>query len=196
MKFFILMLFKNDASLKRTFGVDCQRIRADICDIDFDELLPRTAKRVIFVGKHLCGAATCLSLRAIARFATSRPSCSIAITIACCCHHVCSIESLPRTAFTANISPEEMLALKKVSSWAVCGTPFGYHYDSDFVIVRLKTSNYSELLGRNCKKFIDTARIAFFRDHLFDAFYVEYTSPIISLENRAIVAYKGSTLRL
>lgn len=60
-------------SLLRSLGVSHQRIFIDLKDLDLDWLLPRHLERVVFAGKHLCGRATCLSLRAIAGLREKRP---------------------------------------------------------------------------------------------------------------------------
>ena len=64
---------KGDVYLKN-MNVIFERHFIDIKDLELDLLIPRECDRVIFTGKHLCGAATCLSLTAIQRLAQVRPN--------------------------------------------------------------------------------------------------------------------------
>ena len=64
---------KADASL-RHLGINFARHFIDIKDLDLDLLIPPQTQTVVFSGKHLCGAATCLSLNAIASLAQKRPT--------------------------------------------------------------------------------------------------------------------------
>lgn len=63
---------KKDAQLK-SMSVPFERILLDISDIDFSLLIGPGIERAIFVGKHLCGSATCTSLSAIETLSKSRP---------------------------------------------------------------------------------------------------------------------------
>lgn len=64
---------RKDDMYLRNLGFDFSRIFADLKDLDLHLLLPASVQRVIFTGKHLCGAATCMSLRAIASLSSQRP---------------------------------------------------------------------------------------------------------------------------
>lgn len=64
---------KSDVYLGN-MGVSFERALIDIKDLDLDALLPAPARRLLVVGKHLCGAATCLALRALRRLAEVRPA--------------------------------------------------------------------------------------------------------------------------
>jgi hypothetical protein len=64
---------RKDDMYLRNLGFEFSRIFADLKDIDLHLLLPSSVQRVIFTGKHLCGAATCMSLRAIASLSSQRP---------------------------------------------------------------------------------------------------------------------------
>ena len=63
---------KKDAQLKN-MSVPFERIHLDISDVDFSLLIGPEVERVIFVGKHLCGGATCMSLSAIESLRKDQP---------------------------------------------------------------------------------------------------------------------------
>lgn len=64
---------KGDVYLKN-MNIIFERHFIDIKDLELNLLIPRDCDRVVFTGKHLCGAATCLSLTAIQKLAQIRPS--------------------------------------------------------------------------------------------------------------------------
>lgn len=64
---------KHDCLLKAK-GVQVERIFDDIKDVVFAELIPRESTDVLFIGKHLCGSATCMALKAISTLRKARPT--------------------------------------------------------------------------------------------------------------------------
>lgn len=72
-----------------------RRLRMDLRHLYIQGLGLPADGRLAFVGKHVCGVATDLSLRAVAAFLRERASSSflplpaVGVGIACCCYHVC-----------------------------------------------------------------------------------------------------------
>ncbi|XP_037954026.1 tRNA:m(4)X modification enzyme TRM13-like [Teleopsis dalmanni] len=101
-----------------------KRIRVDIADFYMDrlDLLTKTA-RTVAVSKHLCGAATDLTLRCILQ-PTNSVKATEFIMIALCCHHRCEWRSFVGKEFCQrhNIIPREFAIITKMVGWAICGT--------------------------------------------------------------------------
>lgn len=111
---------------KLTENSSISRIRADIKDLVLGKLDCRNQiQSCIAVGKHLCGAATDLSLRCIIKGNSSSVNqATKGFSIALCCHHKCDWRPyvgkkfLLENGFNKNI----FNILCRMSSWAVCGT--------------------------------------------------------------------------
>ncbi len=85
---------KADSHHRRTGeGSHFERHRLDIRDLWVKGLpLPAAAPGdppLVFMGKHVCGVATDLSLRAIAAYVREEGARPVAVAIATCCYHVC-----------------------------------------------------------------------------------------------------------
>lgn len=89
-------------------------------------------KKITAVSKHLCGAATDLSLRCIVQTLLQKPSelsleCNSSklsgILIALCCHHRCSWPHLAGRSFFERLgfTAVDFHLVCHMSSWAVCG---------------------------------------------------------------------------
>ncbi|KAI9138789.1 methyltransferase TRM13-domain-containing protein [Paraphysoderma sedebokerense] len=101
----------------------------------------QTPKPVVAIGKHLCGGATDIGLRCLYNYIShapvqssmSSPVCTNSsserqnkvkgLTIALCCHQLCSYESYIARDFLEkyDIGKEAFELIKGLSSWAVCG---------------------------------------------------------------------------
>lgn len=88
---------KKDCLIKNALGSDkFERIKVDLADFDFAKIIKDNAniKQFVFYSKHLCGNATCLSLRGIENainfIKTDCTGIRCIVLIATCCHHLCS----------------------------------------------------------------------------------------------------------
>ncbi|KAK9255112.1 methyltransferase TRM13-domain-containing protein [Lipomyces tetrasporus] len=113
------------------------RIKTDIKDLDLRKEEDRQLKKrsdgkggVVAISKHLCGAATDLTIQCVMNYIESEKDCAeyatmdlAGIMIALCCRHRCSYSSYPLQYLTkyAEIDPRGFEILSKMSSWAVCG---------------------------------------------------------------------------
>lgn len=105
-----------------------RRSRIDIQDLSVDDFIGDLAvKKMVAISKHLCGAATDLTLKLIINSSVWEKDQFGGLLIAMCCRHVCqydqllpqSREYLKERGFGTR---ESFKVLKKVVSWAVSGT--------------------------------------------------------------------------
>ena len=122
----------------RRAGASVERLRVDIKDLRFSEVAAAENRDVVFVAKHLCGAATDLALRcALAapcddsdfvlqktKTFRARGAC-----IATCCHHRCEWGSYVNRAFfeAHGFDAREFGWLARISSWAFDGAAGAHH---------------------------------------------------------------------
>lgn len=124
---------KNDARIRQ----DCaegkppvspviKRTRIDIKDINLDKFIEDiNPTDVVGVSKHLCGAATDLTLKLIVN-SNLTSSVFKGMLIAMCCRHVCDYDQLlPESKQYLSKhgfeTADDFTLLKRIVSWAVCG---------------------------------------------------------------------------
>ncbi|XP_039948813.1 tRNA:m(4)X modification enzyme TRM13 homolog [Bactrocera tryoni] len=186
------------------------RIRADIADFRMSSLeLLHRSKRCVAVSKHLCGAATDLTLRCITQPATGdsnnkTPNTNY-ILIALCCHHRCDWQAYVGKSFLqANgLTCRDFAVISKMASWAICGTGMSRErrraleeqaQTSVEVIDCSKTQRLSlserERIGDMCKRILDYGRLLYLREHGFEAELKYYVARDVTLENVCLLARK------
>lgn len=125
---------KKDAKMKHE-GAAVKRIFIDIKDLDLAELLKEyDSSQTVFlcVSKHLCGAATCLTINSILNYfkgLETEQGCEMTLCVALCCHQCCSWQSYSNVSFLKSVGlileREDVGGvfdkLKAITSWAVCG---------------------------------------------------------------------------
>ena len=139
---------KKDAKMKNE-GAKLQRIFIDIKDLDLGSLLESYDKErtyFLWVSKHLCGAATCLTINSCINLQKKNLKvCKGTFCVALCCHQCCSWNSYPNKEFLfkSGLIRKEHEDSEKVfkmfcsiTSWAVCGfrnkkEDFVSDYDDD-----------------------------------------------------------------
>ena len=79
----------------------------------------QSAKHIAVIAKHLCGAATDLTLRSLLPFAASEDRPVVDLCIATCCHHVCNYADYVGKEWihSQGFSADEFLTLRSWSSW-------------------------------------------------------------------------------
>jgi tRNA:m4X modification enzyme len=103
------------------------RVRLDIADFDLEKFVAcQKPSAVVALGKHLCGGATDLALRCLARVCRSSslaaPPALDCIAIATCCHHACIWEDFVGKQWwlnTLGCSAADFEVARYLSSWAV-----------------------------------------------------------------------------
>ena len=120
----------------RRAGAFVERLRIDIKDLNFSGVTAARGRDVVFVAKHLCGAATDLALRCA--LADEKESSllveeknggvrngvrALGACVATCCHHRCEWGSYVNRAFMEahGFGAREFGWLARISSWAVDG---------------------------------------------------------------------------
>ncbi|KAK7208594.1 methyltransferase TRM13-domain-containing protein [Myxozyma melibiosi] len=116
-----------------------ERLRVDIKDLDLVaapklQLPPSSTSspsssqsQMVAVSKHLCGAATDLTLQCLAHYAhppqTHHPLPFAGALIALCCRHRCTYATFPvrHLPHADKVTRRGFTILTKMSSWAVCG---------------------------------------------------------------------------
>ncbi|EDW55092.1 tRNA:m(4)X modification enzyme TRM13 homolog [Drosophila sechellia] len=179
-----------------------QRIRADIADLKFSALpeLKKT-QRTVALSKHLCGAATDLTLRCILGDGNAS---SDYVLIALCCHHRCSWRSYVGRKFLqeAGIGAREFAILTKMVSWAVCGTGLSRERrkameSADFQSTETNTQRLTrqerEQIGQQCKRVLDYGRLDHLRSHGYQAELKFYVPRDVTLENVVLLAKPTSS---
>ncbi len=119
--------FRNKGDIMlRHMKASVERIFIDLKDVDLDSLLRVDCDNVILTGKHLCGGATCMSLRAVENLLKKRPKIGVMVAIATCCQQLCSWESFvgQNCGSFANINHSDFLKISKATSWHVCNRKY------------------------------------------------------------------------
>ncbi|KAH8359199.1 hypothetical protein KR093_005126 [Drosophila rubida] len=181
-----------------------QRIRADIADLKMSQLPElQSTQRNVALSKHLCGAATDLTLRCI----LADGSCSTDyILIALCCHHRCSWRSYVGKAWlqAAGITPREFVIITKMVSWAVCGS--GLSRERRKAIAEAEAHAQQETqpeatqrlcreeresIGYQCKRVLDFGRLEHLKANGYEASLKFYVPRDVTLENVILLARRA-----
>ncbi|KAI8588310.1 methyltransferase TRM13-domain-containing protein [Geranomyces variabilis] len=201
---------KFDANMKHSDSTWVERLSMDIKDLDLSAY-PRTANQsMVAVSKHLCGAATDLTLRCIANFAEKSTNNGQidGIIIALCCHHICRFGMYASPEFLAryDITESEFEFICVMSSWATCGSweqrqavenegSADHQTNNDLAAEDPSEEHWTkmafaerEALGLQCKQLLDLGRLDYVRTLGYDAELVKYVDRTKSLENVALVA--------
>mmetsp|Transcript_24066 Transcript_24066/g.42490 ORF Transcript_24066/g.42490 Transcript_24066/m.42490 type:complete len:540 (-) Transcript_24066:100-1719(-) len=106
-----------------------ENVRADIKHLDLGKvpLMKQVATdfpdaSTLIVSKHLCGVATCLSLRCALHVVESGLKPPGAFVIALCCHHLCNYDDYiyPKLIQSLGLERQEFDIIRRMSSWATC----------------------------------------------------------------------------
>lgn len=118
---------KVDSQLKEGVS-NVTRIKIDIKDLDLSKVETIKGKRLVVMGKHLCGGGTDVSLRCALHLDKQRSSQSSApvvegFVIALCCHQVCSWDSYVDIPFikALGLTRKDFEIMTKLSTWATSG---------------------------------------------------------------------------
>ena len=143
------------------------------------------------ISKHLCGAATDLSLRCLHNFDREREHRTQVIAYALCCHGACKWqEFVGRTYFRKilKFDRHDFSKVAKSSGW-MCG----YGSMSLYPDIDMKTRLRYIALGRACKRLVDAGRILFLvRDmNMQHAELVPYCDETLTPENLMLLAWSN-----
>ncbi|SJM83443.1 related to tRNA guanosine-2'-O-methyltransferase TRM13 [Zygosaccharomyces bailii] len=169
-----------------------RRYRIDIKDLKLAALLEEERTHVT-ISKHLCGAATDLTLRCLHKSGLQRFG---GICIAMCCRHCCDPGEYINGEYIRALLSEHhsqlsyhrfFKSLMKMCSWATCGRRQGMQDEDVGDHFTGLTVSKREELGRMARRILDEGRIKWVKDRGFDARLVKYVEQDISLENVAML---------
>ncbi|XP_052863791.1 tRNA:m(4)X modification enzyme TRM13 homolog [Anopheles cruzii] len=177
-----------------------QRVRADIADLVLAKVEPNVpnGRRLVGLGKHLCGSATDLALRCMVRYAKPEGAMRARGAIfALCCHHRCEWSSFVGKPFLLSngIGQPEFDNIVRMVSWAVCGSGSSRERraaeeacNSQTKLNRCQlTQAEREIVGWKCKRILDVARQKYMEQHGFESHLTCYVTREITPENIALV---------
>lgn len=159
-----------------------QKILIDIKDLELDLVLEN---KCVAVSKHLCGAATDLTLRCLFNYMEKNNDGVHGVCIALCCHQVCDFRDYINHPYliSTGIGALEFDYLKVMSTWSLCASTEEKknHWTGLSVNERIN-------FGEKCKRFLDIGRLQAMHQQGFDAELVYFVDKQTSLENMCLVA--------
>lgn len=210
---------KNDSKIKsdsidhKSIVPRLKRSRIDIKDLNLDKFVEDiNPSKVVAVSKHLCGAATDLTIKSILNSnlvmkSDLKSPVFHGMLIAMCCRHVCDYklllpESKLYLASKGFENHQSFSILKKIASWAVCGRKNDNESSQEKIIDKdigntkleiTKEDNHSlglnynerELLGLKARRLIDESRLSAIT-RLFPNYNLKlfiYADASVTLEN-------------
>lgn len=180
--------FKAERSLKGRLNCSVNRLTIDIKDILLYQVPELQNRNVIGFGKHLCGSATDMALRACFEpcIRSSLKVCGFAV--ATCCHHRCTWETYVNQIFLSDLGfgRTEFPYLTRISSWATLDKNTRASEE-----VRERGNKQEKIaLGRLAKRILDSGRLQWCVSKGFKAKMVTYIGEHISPEN-VLLLVKG-----
>lgn len=202
--------YKKDVYHRNDNSASFERLRIDIQHLDLEKAMRSSNKsgHIIGIGKHVCGAATDVSLKCLGRLVDNE-ECDKreikGIMLALCCHHRCTWREYVGKDFLLNLgfTSADFSYLVKMCSWATCDTEnqininhakFNYpKEDGSFNNYNhVKYGNLKpvqrEEIGYMCKNIIDEGRIHYLKQLGFDASLKYYIDKSVTLENCCLIA--------
>lgn len=163
-----------------------ERIRADIADLDLQGLEMK-CKFFVGVSKHLCGAATDLTLRCMAQGNQYEVK-TKSFLICLCCHHRCSWNTfVGKDWLIANeIDKKTFNVMIKIVSWFTCGDGVS-RSKRDKNKEKEANKKEKEEIGWKCKRVIDYARMQFMVDNGYEISMKYYAEQETTLENVCLI---------
>mmetsp|Transcript_19962 Transcript_19962/g.25914 ORF Transcript_19962/g.25914 Transcript_19962/m.25914 type:complete len:469 (+) Transcript_19962:61-1467(+) len=198
--------YRDDRQITSTNDKTWERIKIDIRDLVLHKIgKVAEASNIVVYSKHLCGAATCYTIRSCLPAMKLRkegirfPG---AIAIALCCHHVCDWDAYPNREVLKQfgIMRKEFDIIRHLSSWAICG--FSDHSnkntgfkDDDHCVHQLTTPTWSfsssekEKIGKKCKEVLNLGRATYLQSKGYSVSLIKYVKEEVTLENTLLLAY-------
>lgn len=174
-----------------------ERIRIDIKDLNLGRIQSLSSKpRAVCFSKHLCGAATDLTLECLSNFTQSHPNALKGLVIALCCHHCMSFETYANHAYLSSlgIGEQEFDGLCRISSWATSGSREEGSSQEEVQDVETRLSMTPEerqAIGQQSKRVLDMGRVRYLRNLGLRVGMDVYVSSQVSLENLVLWAIRS-----
>jgi len=161
-----------------------------------------SATRLVAYGKHLCGAASDLSLRCIASWVSGSKSAQFCgISIAVCCFHRCEWRSYVGKQWLRSFgfTKEDFAVLRTLPSWNVSGLPDADAEEAAAAAAALKEADSiagaetlsapeRRRIGMMARHVLVAGRVQFLKKLGFEARVVTYCPEDISPENLLLLA--------
>ena len=186
---------KKDAIIKECQQASFRRLRCDLQHFALERVPGIQHKKIVGLGKHICGAAFDFSLRALLRLRESTSVLEGAV-LATCCHHRCTFETLCNQEFFINhdISMGEFDSLlTKMSSW---GTSFNLDVENANIFFEDAVFNFSAneklQIGLKCKLLIDYSRLLYLQQLGFKTRLLHYIDSKVTRENTLLIFHKST----
>lgn len=188
---------KKDNKLEDKEKDQVHRIRADISDLLIDKLdILKSSKALVGLSKHLCGAATDLTIRCILK--NEIVPRTDGVFIALCCHHRCEWKSYVGKKFFKDngFSEKDFLLITKMASYAICGTGMSrerrkllqdnLNQNEEATKIKMTAERRMDI-GIMCKRLLDHGRLEFLREKGFEGDLKCYVGNDVTLENVALI---------
>ncbi|XP_061369030.1 uncharacterized protein LOC133311916 isoform X2 [Gastrolobium bilobum] len=215
---------KADRSLRQNESLMLERLRIDIEDLDLNAVESLQGVPFLAIGKHLCGAATDLTLRCcLPEYRKDSGEQYTAnnnfggLAIATCCHHLCQWKHYTNKRFFLDLgmTKEDFHAITWFTSWAVDANHGSDLPDTADCRLHLQSIRKEQgdgyangvekilcdmeaakraALGFKCKWIIDMGRLMWLKERGLDAKLVRYVPPSISPENHLLIARSSNCL--
>ncbi|CAI5755728.1 unnamed protein product [Candida verbasci] len=166
-----------------------KRSRMDIKDLNLDKFIDdKSVNHVVTISKHLCGAATDLTLKSI--FNSNETNSKFdGMIVAMCCRHLCQLDQLlPQSRKYLHDQGFKTIqsfnVLKKMVSWAVDSS----RKENDEHISGLNKDERKDL-GLKARRLIDESRVFAIQQILSNSYQVDlfhYVDTSITLENNCL----------
>ena len=164
-----------------------KRSRIDIQHLSLDKFLESVHHGpIVAISKHLCGAATDLTLKLILNSEKTKKQLD-GLVVAMCCRHCCDYEQLlPQSQeylAKRGIFQKDFASLKKIVTWAVCGRSENEDNHASGL-----TYEEREKMGLVARRLIDESRVeainALLESHMAELFL--YAEKDTTLENHCL----------
>lgn len=176
------------------------RKKVDIAHINLERLvtlefpdLHLTRPRVCSISKHLCGAATDLTLNCLLR--SSDHLRHDGVLIALCCHQLCSWQALNvfvrNFLLSAGLVEKSFHILTQMTSWHTSGLRKGMDEHSAGDHWTSLSTVHRSLLGWKCKRALDVTRQMLLEHYGWTTRLLKYEAPSTTLECFALAAKRS-----
>lgn len=172
------------------------RVKIDIKDLNADNIISnefKNGKKFVAISKHLCGAATDLTIQCILRNEILKERFE-GMIVAMCCRHCCDYNMLSEESKTylllRNIDEVGFKHLMKFASWAVNGRRDNLTEDDGTDHLSGLSLGERETLGLKARRLIDESRKFTLIQQGFKAELCQYINREISLENTCLIVHK------
>ncbi|KAI3404847.2 TRM13 [Candida oxycetoniae] len=169
-----------------------KRSKIDIKDLNLDLFLKEVnPTKLVVISKHLCGAATDLTLKSLLNSCIFQNNQFCGVLIAMCCRHLCSYDQLlPQSKkYLYNLgfkSRQSFDTLKKMVSWAIDASKPEATGDEEEMHSSGLNAKERQECGLKARRILDESRAFALKSILGDAFQVEifwYVTTETTLEN-------------